>query len=74
MARDWCIGRSEAEWLVDLIESQDEYLNLADELREMFGMNPRCEDNAHDFHPAMTAGMLNCHNCGMMRVADNGSV
>jgi hypothetical protein len=66
MARDWCLGRTEAEWLVDLIENQDEMLHLADELRELFGMRPRdCKFPCYtrDYHGPW------CEHC-LARIAD----
>lgn len=35
------LTRDEAEWLVELIESQPGYRYLADDLRRMFGMSSR---------------------------------
>ena len=44
MARNWCLTRTEAEALVDLLEStersQPMMRTLAAELRELFGMRP----------------------------------
>lgn len=45
MAREWTLSRDEAEYLVDVLESQPENIGmpweLADQLRELFGMPPR---------------------------------
>jgi hypothetical protein len=37
------LTRTEAEYLVDVIEESGAMLYLADELRQMFGMTPRAE-------------------------------
>lgn len=45
MAREWTLTRTEAEYLVDLLEAQPPRIGmafeLADQLRELFGMIPR---------------------------------
>jgi len=40
MAKDWTLRRDDAEFLVDLLEQSNvpKALELAEELREMFGM------------------------------------
>lgn len=40
MTRQWSLTRTEAEFLVDLIEKSGAMQYLADELRELFGMAP----------------------------------
>jgi hypothetical protein len=54
MAREWTLTRTKAEFLVDVLEGESKEdigsrLELADQLRELFGMGQR-ED-----HPSLTA-------------------
>jgi rubrerythrin len=84
MARNWCLTRTEAESLVDVLESTEEaqpmMRTLAAELRELFGMDHprwRCNDCGHEANELAENGASEeaayCPMCGSASVGRVGA-